>query len=166
MAARQRAESWSTSHRENDDRRTDSSTWRPRPLVAAIISRFGAFGLHLLEPHHDEDWAHPHETRAHREDHHGSGPHERRMGHPVSCEPDTSQVQWCHARGDTQLCGESFSVRTNFVGGLVGLNPLPLTFLSSRAHWKQCFVTACIRWSRCKASLRRRKTPSCCIPGS
>ena len=55
---------------------------------------------------------------------------------------------------------------TSFVGGLLGLNPLPLTFLSSRAHWKQCFVTACIRWSRCKASLRRRKTPSCCIPGS
>ena len=82
VAARQRAESCSTSHIENDGRRNDGSTRCPRPLVASIISRFAAVGLHLLEPHHDEDWAHLHENWAHRETHHRGGPHERRMGHP------------------------------------------------------------------------------------
>ena len=50
VAARQRAESCCKSHSENDGRRNDSSTQCPRPLVASIISRFAAIGLHLLEP--------------------------------------------------------------------------------------------------------------------
>ena len=66
----------------------------PSPLVASIISRFAAVGLHLLEPRHDENWAYPHENGAHREDHHGSGPHERRMGPTRRVSSMSSVVVW------------------------------------------------------------------------